>query len=108
MARPGRRRRDQIWNPQSRGADISAIFVVFAAGPLLLPLIGAQIDVIAFAAPLIFCIFAVWRCALAARRTVSRTPVWVALAGATVIPAPASGVALLPPPAGPSALCLGA
>src|SRR5947208_600843 len=52
MARQ-RRRRDHVWNPHSRGTDISAVFVLFAAGPLLLPLIGAQIEVIAFATPLV-------------------------------------------------------
>src|SRR3954447_3138877 len=39
MARQ-RRRRDQIWNPASRGTDIGAIFVVFAAGRLH-PAVGA-------------------------------------------------------------------
>ena len=72
MARE-RRRRDQIWNPPSRGSDIGAIFVLFAAGPLLLPLVGAQLEVIAFAAPLVFCLFAAWRCSLAARRNPERT-----------------------------------
>src|SRR5215208_5741597 len=89
-----RRRRDQIWNPPSRGADISAIFVVFAAGPLLLPLIGAQIEVIAFAAPLIFCLFAAWRCVLAARRSRQRAAVWFTLAAWVVTAAAASVVAL--------------
>src|SRR3954467_13626867 len=93
MARQ-RRRRDQIWNPPSRGVDISAIFVVFAAGPLLLPLIGAQLDVIAFVTPLIFCSFAVWRCVLAARRSAYRRAVWVALATAGVTAAIASAIAL--------------
>ena len=86
-----------MWNPHSRGADISAIFVVFAAGPLLLPLIGAQIDVIAFATPLVFCGFATWRCALAARRAKVRAPVWLALGGATLTAAAASVVALVTP-----------
>jgi diguanylate cyclase (GGDEF)-like protein len=94
MARE-RRRRDQIWNPPSRGTDIGAIFVVFAAGPLLLPLIGAQIEVIAFATPLIFCLFAGWRCVLAARRSPQRAPLWITLAGAVATAAAASIVALL-------------
>src|SRR4051812_42707965 len=94
MARQ-RRRREQIWNPPSRGTDISAIFVLFAAGPLLLPLIGAQIEVIAFATPLVFCLFAGWRCALAARRSPQRAPVWITLAGSVVTAAAASIVALL-------------
>src|SRR3954447_7136503 len=94
MARQ-RRRRDQIWNPPSRGTDIGAIFVVFAAGPLLLPLIGAQIQVIAFAAPLLFCLFAAWRCVLAARRDLRRAPVWITLAASVLTAAAASVVALL-------------
>jgi diguanylate cyclase (GGDEF)-like protein len=89
-----RRRRDQIWNPPSRGVDISAIFVLFAAGPLLLPLIGAQLQVIAFATPLVFCLFAAWRCMLAARRSRQRAAIWLALGAATVIAAAASVVAL--------------
>ncbi len=92
-----RRRRDEIWNPPSKGVDISAIFVVFAAGPLLLPLIGAQLDVIAFITPLAFCVFAVWRCAKAARRSNCRAVVWLALAGACGTAAVASGVALAAP-----------
>src|SRR3954447_14755787 len=90
-----RRRRDQIWNPPSRGADISAIFVLFAAGPLLLPLIGAQIQVIAFATPLAFCLFAGWRCALAARRSRERAPVWIGLGASVITAAAPSVVALL-------------
>lgn len=93
MARQ-RRRRDQIWNPPSRGADISAIFVVFAAGPLLLPLIGAQIEVIAFATPLLVCLFAGWRCVLAARRSSARSGVWTILAVSVITAAAASVVAL--------------
>jgi diguanylate cyclase (GGDEF)-like protein/putative nucleotidyltransferase with HDIG domain len=92
-----RRRRDQIWNPPSRGVDISAIFVVFAAGPLLLPLIGAQLDVIAFATPLLFSAFATWRCALAARRSRPRRWVWVAFATATAFAMVASAIALADP-----------
>ena len=94
MARQ-RRRRDQIWNPPSRGSDISAIFVVFAAGPLLLPLIGAQIEVIAFATPLLFCAFAAWRSVLAARRSRARAPVWILLSGSVTTAAVASIVALV-------------
>ena len=94
MARQ-RRRRDQIWNPPSRGADISAIFVLFAAGPLLLPLIGAQVAVIAFATPLVFCLFAGWRCVLAARRNPQRAIVWFTLAASVVTAALASIVALI-------------
>ena len=94
MARQ-RRRRDHVWNPPSHGADISAIFVLFAAGPLLLPLIGAQIQVIAFATPLAFCAFAAWRCALAARRVPSRAPVWITLAASVTTAAAASVVALI-------------
>src|SRR4051812_581193 len=94
MARQ-RRRRDQIWNPPSRGSDISAIFVLFAAGPLLLPLIGAQIEVIAFATPLVFCAFAAWRCAIAARRNPLRAPIWVTLGAAVTTAAAASIVALV-------------
>ncbi|HEX6712128.1 MAG TPA: diguanylate cyclase [Thermoleophilaceae bacterium] len=93
MARQ-RRRRDQLWNPPSRGADISAIFVLFAAGPLLLPLIGAQIEVIAFATPLVFCAFAAWRCVLAARRNPGRAPLWITLGAAVTTAAAASVVAL--------------
>src|SRR3954447_21012554 len=93
MAR-ARRRREQVWNPQSGGNDISAIFVVFAAGPLLLPLIGAQIEVIAFATPLLICLFAAWRSVLAARRSSARSAIWVVLAGSVVTAAAASVVAL--------------
>src|SRR3954466_9324631 len=94
MARQ-RRRREQIWNPPSRGADISAIFVLFAAGPLLLPLIGAQIEVIAFATPLLFCAFAGWRCVLAPRRSTARASVWIALAASVAAASAASIVALI-------------
>ena len=90
-----RRRRDEVWNPASHGADISAIFVVFAAGPLLLPLIGAQLDVIAFAAPLLFCLFAAWRCALAARRSRARAAIWIVVGASVLTAAAASVVALL-------------
>jgi diguanylate cyclase (GGDEF)-like protein len=90
-----RRRRDQLWNPPSRGADISAFFVLFAAGPLLLPLIGAQVQVIAFATPLVFCLFAAWRCVLAARRNTQRATIWFALGASVVTAAAASIVALV-------------
>src|SRR3954452_4578676 len=93
MARQ-RRRREQIWDPPARGTDISAILVLLAAGPLPLPLIGAQLEVIAFATPLVFCLFAGWRCALAARRDRQRAPVWIMLGGSVVTAAAASIVAL--------------
>ncbi len=96
MARQ-RRRRDQIWNPPSRGTDISALFVLFAAGPLLLPLVGAQIAVIAFVTPLAFCLFASWRCGLAARRSRLRRSVWVALSASTLAAAMASVIAIVHP-----------
>ena len=93
MARQ-RRRRDQVWNPHSRGTDISAVFVLFAAGPLLLPLIGAQIEVVAFATPLVFCLFAAWRCILAARRSAVRAFVWFTLAASVLTAAVASVIAI--------------
>src|SRR5437773_7663256 len=92
-----RRRRDQVWNPPSRGIDISAIFVVFAAGPLLLPLIGAQLDVIAFVTPLAFSAFATWRCVLAARRSRPRVRVWACFAFAAAFAVIASAIALAVP-----------
>jgi diguanylate cyclase (GGDEF)-like protein len=94
MARQ-RRRRDQVWNPPSRGTDISAVFVVFAAGPLLLPLIGAQLEIITFVTPLVFCLFAVWRCALAMRRSRLRAPIFAALGGAALTAGVASAVAIV-------------
>ena len=98
MARQ-RRRRDQIWNPPSRGVDISAFFVLFAAGPLLLPLIGAQLEVVAFATPMVFAAFAAWRCWLAARRGTQRTRMWLLLSAAAATATVASVVALVAPDA---------
>jgi hypothetical protein len=61
----------------------------------LLPLIGAQVEVIAFATPLVFCLFAGWRCLLAARRNPQRATIWVALGASVVTAAAASIVALV-------------
>jgi diguanylate cyclase (GGDEF)-like protein len=94
MARQ-RRRRDQVWNPPSRGTDISAIFVVFAAGPLLLPLIGAQLEIITFVTPLVFCGFAAWRCALAMRRSRLRAATFAILGGASLTAGIASAAAIV-------------
>jgi diguanylate cyclase (GGDEF)-like protein len=84
-----------VWNPPSRGTDISAIFVVFAAGPLLLPLIGAQLEIITFVTPLIFCSFAAWRCALAVRRSRLRSRIFAVLGAGALTAGGASAAAIV-------------
>ncbi|MEA2448874.1 MAG: hypothetical protein QOG63_806 [Thermoleophilaceae bacterium] len=55
MARAGarpRRRRDSSWNPQRAGGDVTAMFAVLVAVPLLLPLI-VRVSFVLFVVPLV-------------------------------------------------------
>lgn len=92
MARVGRRRKDQPWNPPAGGPDISTVFVVFAAGPLLLPVIGANADGIAFALASGAMLFAMVRGAGACRRARARRGAWLAFTLAVAIAASAAGL----------------
>jgi diguanylate cyclase (GGDEF)-like protein/putative nucleotidyltransferase with HDIG domain len=80
-----RRRRDQTWNPPSGGADVTALFVLFSAGPLLFPLIGGRLDLIAFAVALAALSFAGFRCFSASGRAPERRSGWLVLAGAIAL-----------------------
>jgi diguanylate cyclase (GGDEF)-like protein len=77
-----RRRIDQPWNPPTRGPDISAVFVLFAAGPLLLPLIGVNLDEVAWGLTVLVCGFATVRGAAAGLRNEERRGMWLSLSAA--------------------------
>ncbi|MEA2468771.1 MAG: hypothetical protein QOJ57_2897, partial [Thermoleophilaceae bacterium] len=65
-ARP--RRRDAAWNPPSSGGDVTALFAMLVAVPLLLPLLSG-FAVLLFALPVIVMSVAAPRCLAAARRS---------------------------------------
>src|SRR3954453_21413192 len=62
------RRRDAAWNPPSTGGDVTALFAMLIAVPLLLPLLSG-IGFVLFALPALVMVVAVPRCLAAARRS---------------------------------------
>jgi diguanylate cyclase (GGDEF)-like protein/putative nucleotidyltransferase with HDIG domain len=62
------RRRDAAWNPPSSSGDVTALFAMLVAVPLLLPLLSG-LAVLLFALPVIVMAVAAPRCLAAARRS---------------------------------------
>jgi diguanylate cyclase (GGDEF)-like protein/putative nucleotidyltransferase with HDIG domain len=88
-ARP--RRRDAAWNPPSKGGDVTALFAVLVAVPLLLPLLSG-FAVALFALPVLVMAVAAPRCLAAARRS-SQPLLWRVYACAALLGALASALA---------------
>lgn len=102
--RARRRRKDQPWNPPSSGPDISTVFVLFAAGPLLLPVLGATVHVFAFALGIVALAYAGFRAWGASRRAPERRRFWLALVVTAVTAAFASVAGLAIVAGAPEAL----
>src|SRR3954453_8212051 len=86
-----RRRRDAAWNPPSKGGDVTALFAVLVAVPLLLPLLSG-FSFVLFALPALVMAVAAPRCLAAARRA-ARPLSWRTYALAAVLGGAASVVA---------------
>jgi diguanylate cyclase (GGDEF)-like protein/putative nucleotidyltransferase with HDIG domain len=67
MGGKARPRRDAAWNPPSKGGDVTVLFAVLAAVPLLLPLLSGLSGAL-FALPVLVMAVAAPRCLAAARR----------------------------------------
>jgi hypothetical protein len=96
------RRRDDAWNPPATGTDVSALFAVLVAAPLLLPVLWGA-DQLAFALPLAVLTVALRRCLQAAARSETRRPVWHAFAVATGLAMSGCALALVAAPFGAGA-----
>src|SRR5919107_5311465 len=91
--RSTRGRRDAAWNPPAKGGDVTALFAVLIAVPLVLPVI-TQFTVILFVLPMVAMGVALPRCLAAARR--SEVPgFWRVYALAALLGAATSAVAAL-------------
>jgi diguanylate cyclase (GGDEF)-like protein/putative nucleotidyltransferase with HDIG domain len=84
----------ESWNAQDRGMDVTKVFVWFAAGPLLLPLLGVGLEDLAFAIPALVLPYAAARCAAAAKRSPDRRLMWGAFALANLVVGAASILAV--------------
>src|SRR3954447_17037995 len=94
-----RSRRDAAWNPPTKGADVTALFAVLVAVPVLLPFVS-RFSLALFALPAAVNMAAAPRC-LAARRYGAGGIAWRALAASAALAALASAlaaVAALGPP----------
>src|SRR5436305_14024503 len=85
------RRRDAAWNPPSKGGDVTALFAMLVAVPLLLPLLSG-FSFVLFALPALVMAVATPRCLSAARRA-ERPLLWRTYALAAVLGGCASAVA---------------
>ncbi|MEA2457437.1 MAG: hypothetical protein QOC95_409, partial [Thermoleophilaceae bacterium] len=108
MGRLSRPRRDAAWNPPRTGSDVTALFAVLVAVPLLIPLLS-RFAFLLFILPLLVMAIATPRCLGAARR--SPNPfVWRIYAVAAVLGGAASALAagsVLVPGAAKAAFYLG-
>src|SRR6266542_2077573 len=77
------------------GLDAASLFALFAVAPFLLPALGVQLGDVAFAIPLGLLVFAVSRCASAARRPGADRRLWLWLAVASGLGAAASLLAVV-------------
>jgi diguanylate cyclase (GGDEF)-like protein/putative nucleotidyltransferase with HDIG domain len=85
-------RRDAAWNPPSKGGDVTALFAMLVAVPLLLPLLSG-FGFVLFALPALVMAVAAPRCLAASRR--SKHPLlWRVYALAAVLGGAASVVAI--------------
>src|SRR3954447_24297780 len=64
------RRRDAAWNPPSKGGDVTALFAMLVAVPLLMPLLSC-LGPLLFAVPALALAAAVPRCLAASARSSS-------------------------------------
>jgi diguanylate cyclase (GGDEF)-like protein/putative nucleotidyltransferase with HDIG domain len=85
------RRRDAAWNPPSTGSDVTALFAMLVAVPLLLPLLSG-LSFVLFALPALAMAAAAPRCLAAARRS-AHPLLWRVYALAAVLGGAASLVA---------------
>ncbi|MEX2194973.1 MAG: diguanylate cyclase [Thermoleophilaceae bacterium] len=85
MATRARRRKDQPWNPPSSGPDISTVFVLFAAGPLLLPVVGANAATLSRGIAISVMAFAALGALGASRRAPERRRAWLAVCAAAIV-----------------------
>jgi diguanylate cyclase (GGDEF)-like protein/putative nucleotidyltransferase with HDIG domain len=79
----------------SKSADIGSVFAAVAVGQFLLPLIGVDAGLAAFALPLALLVFAATRCAAAARRCAERATMWTVFAACAGSGAAASALAVV-------------
>ena len=94
MGTRARRRQDHPWNPPGAGPDISTIFVLFAVGSLLLPVVGANATTISFAVTLVLLVLAAVRAFGASRRAPERRSEWLCFMAAAIVAGLASAAAL--------------
>src|SRR5215212_1439290 len=91
MGRTARTRRDAAWNPPSKGGDVTALFAMLVAVPLLLPLLDG-LGPLLFAVPALALAAATPRCLAAAAR--SQSPLmWRIYAAGAAFGAAASALA---------------
>jgi diguanylate cyclase (GGDEF)-like protein len=95
MASGESRRRDAVWNPPGRTADVTALFALIAAAPMLLPALGVELEKLAFAIPVAALGYAFARCLAAARRVPARRFLWNVVATAAALGATASVLGLV-------------
>jgi diguanylate cyclase (GGDEF)-like protein/putative nucleotidyltransferase with HDIG domain len=86
-----RTRRDAAWNPPQKGGDVTALFAILVAVPLLLPLLR-NVGFVLFAMPALVMAVALSRC-LAAARKAAHPLMWRVYALAAVLGAAASALA---------------
>src|SRR4051812_27895307 len=85
------RRRDAAWNPPSKGGDVTALFAVLVAVPLLLPLLSGLVPLL-FVVPALALAAATPRCLSAAARS-PRPWMWRTYAAGAASGSAASAVA---------------
>jgi diguanylate cyclase (GGDEF)-like protein/putative nucleotidyltransferase with HDIG domain len=90
-ARARTRRRDAAWNPPAKGGDVTALFAMLVAVPLLLPLVSG-FGFVLFALPALVMAVAAPRCLAAAKRA-AHPLLWRTYALASVLGGGASVVA---------------
>jgi diguanylate cyclase (GGDEF)-like protein/putative nucleotidyltransferase with HDIG domain len=73
-------RRDQPWAPVKRSGDVSSLFVLFAAGPFLMPRLGVSLTAILFALVAVVALLGAVRWWVAARTDRARRVPWGACA----------------------------
>jgi diguanylate cyclase (GGDEF)-like protein/putative nucleotidyltransferase with HDIG domain len=84
MGGRARPRRDAAWNPPAKGGDVTALFAMLVAVPLLLPLLSGFGPVL-FAVPALVMALNVPRCLAKAARPDSNSLVWRTYALAAVL-----------------------
>ncbi len=83
MGKRGSPRRDAAWNPPSTGGDVTPLFAVLVAVPLLLPVLSGYAKAL-FILPVVFMAIAAPRC-LAAARGSAHPVLWRVYTAAAVL-----------------------